>query len=82
MKIKYFSWLKNITNKEEEIIDNASIIDVNTLKVYLTKVYPELKEHFDNNDLIRIAINLSYTYENTKIMSDDEIALFPPVSGG
>ena len=36
----------------------------------------------DENDLIRVAINLSYTYDNEKIQPDDEIALFPPVSGG
>tara|TARA_B100001123_G_scaffold448532_1_gene610072 strand:+ start:1710 stop:1958 length:249 start_codon:yes stop_codon:yes gene_type:complete len=82
MIIKYFAWLKNITKKEEEIIENKSIIDVNSLKQFLKKKYPKLNEHFDNNDLIRIAINYSYTYENDKIKSNDEIALFPPVSGG
>ena len=82
MLIKYFAWIKNITEIEEEVIEDSSIVDVNSLKELLKKKYPKLIEHFDNSDLIRIAINLSYTYENDKIKPDDEIALFPPVSGG
>ena len=82
MLIKYFAWIKNITKIEEEIINDSSIVDVNSLKIFLIKKYPELKKHFNNNELIRIAINLSYTYENNKINSNDEIAIFPPVSGG
>ena len=82
MLIKYFAWIKNITKIEEEIINDSSIVDVNSLKIFLIKKYPELKKHFNNNELIRIAINLSYTYENDGINSNDEIAIFPPVSGG
>ena len=82
MLIKYFAWLKNITKIEEEIVDDSSIVDVNSLKIFLIKKYPKLKVHFNNNELIRIAINLSYTYKNDKINSNDEIAIFPPVSGG
>ena len=41
-----------------------------------------MKKHLDNDSLIRVAINLSYTAENDAIKDDDEIALFPPVSGG
>ena len=40
------------------------------------------RRHFDNNDLIRVAINLSYTYNNVKLKQEDEVAFFPPVSGG
>ena len=82
MLIKYFAWLKNISKIEEEIVDDPSIVDVNSLKIFLIKKYPQLKKHFNNNELIRISINLSYTYENDKINSNDEIAIFPPVSGG
>ena len=82
MLVKYFAWLKNITEIEEEIIEDPSIVDVNSLKKFLGKKYPKLNEHFNNNDLIRVAINLSYNYDNEKINKDDEIALFPPVSGG
>ena len=82
MNVKYFAWLKNITEIDEEVIEDPSIVDVNSLKKFLKKKYPKLNEHFNDNDLIRIAINLSYTDKNEKIKPDDEIALLPPVSGG
>ncbi len=82
MLVKYFAWIKNITKIEEEVIEDSSIIDVNSLKKFLRIKYPKLNEHFNNNNLIRIAINFEYTYENEKIKPKDEIALFPPVSGG
>ena len=82
MIVKYFAWIKNITEIEEEVIEDSSIIDVNSLKQFLKKKYPKLNKHFNNNDLIRIAINLEYIYENEKIKPRDEVALFPPVSGG
>ena len=82
MIIKYFAWLKNITNIDEEIINDSSITDVDSLKEYLCKKYPKMNKHFNEDDLIRVAINLSYTLNNKKINSNDEIALFPPVSGG
>ena len=44
--------------------------------------YPKMKKYLKNNDFIRVSINLSYTYKNDKIKKNDEIALFPPVSGG
>ena len=82
MIIKYFAWLKNITNIEEEIIDNKTIIDVETLKKFLIKKYPKLDKFMNQDDVVRVAINLEYTTSNDKINSNDEIALFPPVSGG
>ena len=82
MIIKYFAWLKTITNIEEEVLTDSSIKDINSLKKYILKKYPKMKKHLDNDNLIRVAINLSYTFENDTIKDDDEIALFPPVSGG
>ena len=82
MIIKYFAWIKNITNTEEEIIDDKNITDVKTLKEFLLKKYPKLNQYMKEDDFIRIAINLEYTTTNELIDSKDEIALFPPVSGG
>ena len=82
MIIKYFAWLKNITNCEEEIIDDKEIVDVVTLKKFLIKKYPKLNKYMKNDDIIRVAINLEYIITNKSIDPKDEIALFPPVSGG
>ena len=81
MKIKYFAWLKNITNKEEEEIFDDSIKNINTLKHYLITKYPNIKKHIENKT-VRFAINLEYTIKNKKIEKKDVIAIFPPVSGG
>ena len=82
MKIKYFSWLKNITNIEEEVINDKKIIDIESLKEYLCSQYPKLEKYFIKDQIIQIAVNLEYTSENISISNQDEIALFPPVSGG
>ena len=82
MIVKYFAWLKNITNREEEIIDNKEIVDVETLKKFLINKYPKLKKYMKNDDIIRVAINLEYIVTNKSIDPKDEVALFPPVSGG
>ena len=82
MIIKYFAWLKNITNTDEEEIYNENITDVKTLKEFLLIKYPKLNQYMKEEYLIRIAINLEYVTTNKTINSKDEIALFPPVSGG
>ena len=83
MIIKYFAWIKNITNTEEEKVDNKNIRDVKTLKEFLLRKYPQLDQYMKKeNDFIRVSINLEYVTTNELINSKDEIALFPPVSGG
>jgi len=82
MVIKYFAWIKSITNIDEEIVNDTSIVDVKTLKKFLLIKYPKLDKYMNKNDFVRIAINLEYTTSNKSINADDEIALFPPVSGG
>jgi len=82
MIIKYFAWIKNITKIDEETINDESIVDIKSLKRYLIKKYPKLKQYIVEDDFVRIAINLEYTITNNSLDPDDEIALFPPVSGG
>ena len=83
MIIKYFAWLKSITNTEAEKIEDKNITDVKTLKEFLLKKYPQLDQYMKKeDDFIRVAVNLEYVTTNELINSKDEIALFPPVSGG
>ena len=82
MIIKYFAWIKNITGIEEEIITEKSIKDIKTLKNFLLIKYPKLKKYILEEKVICVAINLELKTKNEKIELNDEIAIFPPVSGG
>ena len=81
MKIKYFAWIKDITKKEYDFIENNYPDNIEELKKILNKSYPELQKHIVN-DVLRFAINMEYSSINQKLYPDDEIAIFPPVSGG
>ena len=82
MIIKYFAWIKNITRIDEEKINDSSVNDIKSLKKFLIKKYPKLKRHILENDILRIAVNLEIVTSNCAINQKDEIAIFPPVSGG
>ena len=82
MIVKYFAWLKNITNTEEEIINDDSIKDIKSLKNFIIKKYPKMDKYINEDEVVKVAINFEHTKENKKISDSDEIAFFPPVSGG
>ena len=81
MRIKYFAWIKDITKKDDEIIDINHPKTIEELKEYLENIYPELNKHF-LQDVLRFAVNQEYVSENLNLKPIDEIAIFPPVSGG
>ena len=81
MKIKYFASIKDITNLEEEEIDSNEISNLDELKIYITEKYPDLKKHI-KKEILRFAVNQEYVIKNTNLSNNDEIAVFPPVSGG
>ena len=81
MKIKYFAWIKDITNLEEEVINLNQAKNLDELKTYIIKKYPDLKKHMIK-EILRFAINQEYAIDNTNLNNEDEIAIFPPVSGG
>ena len=81
MKVRYFAWITEITNTEDEFIDSEEIKNLEELKVFIIKKYPDLKKHFDKG-ILRFAVNEEYRVENIGLSNDDVIAIFPPVSGG
>ena len=81
MKIKYFAWIKDITNFNEELLNSNEIKNLDHLKKYLISKYPDLNKHLDK-EILRFAVNQEYVVENIALNKNDEIAVFPPVSGG
>ena len=83
MVVKYFSWIKEHIGKAEEVIDLPT--DITTIKElisYLENLNDDYRLAFEKKNLIKIAINKSYSSLDGKIDNNDEIAFFPPVTGG
>ena len=83
MIIKYFSWVKDIVGKSEETISISSEIDTpEKLIDFLITKNEQYKKAFSKRATIKVAQNKIYISKYTKIKNDDEIAFFPPVTGG
>ena len=83
MIIKYFSWIKEHIGKSEEQIELPDHIkNVNELIIYLNEIDEKYNLIFDKKELIKIAVNKTYSSFDTNINNNDEIAFFPPVTGG
>ena len=77
--VLFFGMLKELTGRASDTIDvaeNASVADV--LRHYESQV-PRLKDAMSS---LALAVNQQYAAPDTKLKTDDEIALLPPVSGG
>ena len=83
MIIKYFSWIKEHVGKSEEQIELPDHINnVNELINYLNELDKKYSLILEKKKLIKIAVNKTYSSFDTKISDSDEIAFFPPVTGG
>ena len=83
MVIKYFSWIKeHIGKSEEQIILPSHINNINQLINYLNEIDEKYKLIYEKKELIKIAVNKTYSSFDTIINDSDEIAFFPPVTGG
>ena len=83
MVVKYFSWIKEHVGKSEEEIDlPIYITNVNQLINYLNEIDKKYYIIFEKKELIKIAVNKTYSSFDDKISNSDEIAFFPPVTGG
>ena len=83
MIIKYFSWIKEHVGKSEEQIELPDHInDVNELINYLNELDKKYSLILEKKKLIKIAVNKTYSSFDTNINNNDEIAFFPPVTGG
>ena len=83
MIIKYFSWIREHVGTSEEYLDlPVDVTTINELIDYLNKLNDKYKIAFAKRDLIKIAVNKTHSSFDTKISQNDEVAFFPPVTGG
>ncbi len=83
MKILYFAWIRTKTGiAAEEVSPPTDVTDVASLIDWLKGRGTGFAEALKNPNAVRVAVNQEYVKGDHPIRAGDEIALFPPVTGG
>ncbi len=83
MRIRYFAWLKQRTGCAEEEVDlPPGVTTVGALVAWLGERHPRLAEAAAATGVVRCAVNQEYAEADAPVRAGDEVALFPPVTGG
>ncbi len=83
MKLLYFAWLKTkIGIAEEEISPPEDVRTVAELIAWLKGRGPAYAEALANDAVVKVAVNQEYARPDQPVRNGDEVALFPPVTGG
>lgn len=77
--VKFFASLREAAGRSEMDWDLEEGATVETLVTHLHESIPGFEEWTDR---VWIAVNKSYTTVDTSLQEGDEVAMFPPVSGG
>ena len=79
VKLLFFATLKDIVGRRELEIDVPSGATINDLWEHLESRYPTLSRY---RSIVLTSLNEEYVDRKAVISDGDEVALFPPVSGG
>ena len=83
MKLLYFAWVRERVGKAEEQIDPpAGVATVADLMAWLARRDEQYAYAFDNAKVIRAAIDHRHVRSDAAIAGANEIAFFPPMTGG
>jgi sulfur-carrier protein len=83
VKLLYFAWLRaRIGHAEEEVALPSDVRDVAGLLEWLRGRGPRYAEALRDLSVVRVAVNQDYVGLEHPVSASDEIAIFPPVTGG
>jgi len=83
VKILYFAWVRERVGKPEEEIDPpAGVRTVGELVAWLCGRGEEYAYAFENQRVVRAAIDRTHVKAEAPIAGAREIAFFPPMTGG
>ncbi len=83
MKLLYFAWLKTKTGvAEEDVAPPPEVTTVAELLAWLQQRGPGHAEALADLSALKVAVNQEYAQPGDPVRPGDEVALFPPVTGG
>ena len=83
MKANYFAWVRErIGLESEDIVLPADVLTVRDLVLWLKKRGENYAYAFENEKIIRAALDKKHVKPDALLAGAQEIAFFPPMTGG
>ena len=83
LKLLWFAWFRTRVGTGEECVSPPdSVRDVRALVAWLKTRSPGHAEALKEPSIVRVAVNQEYVKWDHPVRDGDEVALFPPVTGG
>lgn len=83
MKVLYFAWVRQkVGIAEEDIAPPPEVRDVAALIAWLAARSPGHAAAFADPRQLRAAVNQDFAAPDAPVAPGDEVAFFPPVTGG
>ena len=83
LTVLYFAWLRERTGTPEETVTVPGGVEtVADLIAFLTARGPGHAAAFQNAQTVRCAVNQEFADRSARLKPGDEVAFFPPVTGG
>jgi molybdopterin synthase sulfur carrier subunit len=83
LKVLYFAGLREKVGKDAEEIElPASVATVAALRSHLRGLGGVYENSFSEKILLRAAVNQDMVQPTAAVKAGDEVAFFPPVTGG
>lgn len=83
MKVLYFAWLRQkIGTGEETLEPPGHVATAGQLVDWLKTQGPGYEAAFKDQNAVKIAVNQTFGTRETAVAANDEVAFFPPVTGG
>lgn len=83
LNIHYFAGIRESLNKDSEQLElPATVSSVEELIAHLGTVNPTFKSLFAGENKVLVAVNQTIVNRSYILSEDDEVAFFPPMTGG
>ncbi len=83
IRILYFAWLKDrLGHGEEQLELPEGVTTIGGLRSWMRARGPLFEAVFAEGGRIRAAVNQDFASDDVPVHAGDEVAFFPPVTGG
>ena len=79
LRVLFFASIADIVGQQTVELDASLFADVGSIFARFEKDYPHLEAY---RNMVLFAVNSEFAHADSAVKDGDEIAFFPPVSGG